>query len=105
MWRDVGPFLVGWSCGWLLCWRRLPLPPSGALRPPAAVVVPARDEALVLPALLASVAGQLREGDELVVVDDASADETAAVARLGGAQVVAAPVLHPPGTFGVLIDP
>ena len=93
MWRDVGPFIVGWVCGWVLCWRRLPLPPSGVPRPPAALIVPARDEALVLPALLASLAGQLREGDELVVVDDASADETAAAARLGGARVVAAPAL------------
>ena len=42
---------------------------------------------------------QLRPGDELVVVDDHSADATAAVAAAHGATVVAAPAL-PPGWVG-----
>ena len=72
-----GLYAVGWSLGWLLLWstRRLP-PPTD--RPAVAVVVPARDEAGSLPALLAALRPQLREGDELVVVDDHSSDATAA---------------------------
>jgi 4,4'-diaponeurosporenoate glycosyltransferase len=86
-------YLLGWGCGWFLLWR-LPRPgaPDGS-RPPVAVVVPARDEAASLPALLASVLPQLRAGDELLVVDDHSADGTAAVAADAGARVVPAPAL------------
>ena len=94
-------FAVGWSCGWVLLWR-LPLPPrppSRATRRSLAIVVPARDEAHNLPTLLASVLPQLAPGDELVVVDDHSADATAAVARDAGATVVAAPDL-PDGWAG-----
>ena len=56
-----------------------------------AVVVPARDEADVLPGLLASLAGQHRPAAEVVVVDDESTDATAALAGAGGARVLAAP--------------
>lgn len=54
-----------------------------------AVVVPARDMAALLAPCLASIRLQLRAGDELIVVDDASEDDTAAVARRHGAQVIA----------------
>jgi 4,4'-diaponeurosporenoate glycosyltransferase len=64
-----------------------------------AVVVPARDEAETLPALLASVIRQLRPGDELVVVDDHSTDGTAEAAAGFGARVVSAPTL-PQGWTG-----
>ena len=49
----------------------------------ASVVVPARDAAATLPALLASLAGQTlsRESFEVVVVDNASRDATALAAR------------------------
>ena len=70
--------------------RRLPAPPTTA-RPPLAVVVPARDEAAALPAPARPAGPQLRPGDELVVVDDHSADDTAAVARAVGVRVVRAP--------------
>ena len=62
-----------------------PAPP-----PSASVVVPARDAAATLPALLASLAGQdLDRGDlEVVVVDNASRDATALVAEAAGARVV-----------------
>ncbi|MBD3927142.1 glycosyltransferase [Nocardioides cavernae] len=63
------------------------------------VVVPARDEEQTLPALLRSVAEQLPEVHEVVVVDDASRDATAAVARAGGARVVPAGT-PPPGWTG-----
>lgn len=56
-----------------------------------AVVVPARDEAEVLPGLLSSLARQRRPAAEVVVVDDGSSDATASVAAAGGARVVPAP--------------
>jgi GT2 family glycosyltransferase len=46
-----------------------------------AIVVVAHDSAAALPATLASVRGQMAEGDELVVVDNGSADGSAEVAR------------------------
>jgi 4,4'-diaponeurosporenoate glycosyltransferase len=94
-----GLYAAGWSIGWLLLWstRRLPVATTG--RGPIAVVVPARDEAASLPRLLTRLVPQLRDGDELVVVDDRSADETAALARSFGARVVDAPDL-PEGWVG-----
>jgi 4,4'-diaponeurosporenoate glycosyltransferase len=98
---DLTAFVVLWALGWLLLWR-VPTP-DGALaaggRPAVSVVVPARDEASNLGALLASLVPQLRAGDELVVVDDHSSDATAAVAAAGGARVVEAPPL-PEGWAG-----
>ena len=63
------------------------------------VVVPARDEEKTLPALLWSVAEQLPGVREVVVVDDASHDATAEVARAGGARVVQTGT-PPPGWTG-----
>lgn len=99
-WPGVLLFLPGWACGWVLCWRRLPLVvPPGAPRPAVAVVIPARNEAATLPELLASLASQVRPGDQVLVVDDASTDGTSAVAAEAGARVVAAAPL-PPGWTG-----
>jgi 4,4'-diaponeurosporenoate glycosyltransferase len=94
-------FLAGWTIGWLLLCRPRPLPAASAERARAAcaVVIPARNEALVLPRLLGAVGRQRREGDELVVVDDGSTDDTAAVAARLGATVVVAPEL-PDGWMG-----
>ena len=72
------------------------LPHARADRPDAAtvsVVVPARDEAATLPALLGSL--QHLAVREVVVVDDDSQDATASVARAGGATVL--PAGEPPG--------
>ena len=63
------------------------------------LVVPARDEERTLPVLLRSVAGQLPAVREVVVVDDASRDDTAGVARAGGARVLPAGS-PPPGWTG-----
>src|SRR6056297_2569261 len=47
--------------------------------PPVSVVVAARDEEDRLPALLDALAAQTHDDFEVVVVDDASEDETAAL--------------------------
>lgn len=52
-----------------------------------AIVVVTHQSAEHLPDLLAAVAGQLRDEDELVVVDNASSDDTPAVARAAGERV------------------
>lgn len=77
---------------WLLA-RLKPVPPASraARRPACSVVVPARDEAGQLPKTLPAVLDQLQPDDELVVVDDHSADGTADTARALGAQVVPSP--------------
>ncbi len=100
---DLIVFAVGWSAGWWLLWR-VPLPPrikpgTSPPREAVTIVVPARDEADVVPVLLASLRPELDAGDEVIVVDDHSQDATADRARAGGATVVAAPPL-PPGWVG-----
>jgi glycosyltransferase involved in cell wall biosynthesis len=52
------------------------------------VIIPVRDMADHLPKLLAPILDQLADGDRVTVVDDASTDDTAAVARSLGANVV-----------------
>ena len=55
------------------------------------VVIPALNDAVMLAACLRALAAQSRPADEIVVVDNGSADDTAAVARAGGARVVVEP--------------
>ena len=57
------------------------------------VFIPAWNEAASLPALLEEARRELPEAD-LLVIDDGSTDDTAAVARSGGAQVVSFPENH-----------
>jgi 4,4'-diaponeurosporenoate glycosyltransferase len=52
------------------------------------VIVPARDEEKNLPVLLGSLMAQEPPPDEVIVVDDASRDLTAGVARAAGARVL-----------------
>jgi hypothetical protein len=61
------------------------VPDSDAL----AVVVVAHESAAHMPGLLEALGDQLRSGDELVVVDNASSDASAEVATRGGARVLA----------------
>ena len=68
--------------------RRPPVRPSSALQVSISVVIPARDEALRIGPLLAAVVGAPGVA-EVIVVDDESGDDTAAVARRGGATVLA----------------
>lgn len=63
------------------------------------IVIPARDEAATLPALLASIAACGARPREVIVVDDHSTDGTATVAIAGGATVITAPPL-PAGWAG-----
>ncbi len=94
-------------------WRtgvRLPAVPDAASWPSVAVVVPARNEALVLGASLPTLLDQDYPGPlRVVLVDDRSTDETADVARRLGARpggrvvpVVVAGVEPPPGWSGKL---
>lgn len=56
------------------------------------VVIPVRDDARLLEVCLQVLATQTRRADEIVVVDNGSADDTAAVAERHGARVVTEPV-------------
>ena len=57
------------------------------------VIIPARNEEKNLPRLLRSLQSQPVPPDEIIVVDDASTDRTAAVAREHGATVISPPPL------------
>jgi len=69
---------------------------AGAQLPEVSVVVPVRDGASSLPALLRSLAAQELDPSryEVIVVDNASHDDSAAVARSHGARVVFEPVAN-----------
>ncbi|MBB6099805.1 glycosyltransferase involved in cell wall biosynthesis [Deinobacterium chartae] len=57
-------------------------------RPGFSVVIPARNEERYLYATLEAIGRQARRPDEVIVVDSASTDRTAALARAWGARVV-----------------
>ena len=59
------------------------------------IIIPARNEAVNLPCLLASLAASTTRPGEVIVVDDGSTDDTAAIAASFGVTVVIAP---PPPT-------
>ncbi|WP_247650056.1 glycosyltransferase family 2 protein [Clavibacter capsici] len=67
-----------------------------APRPTVSVVIPVRDDAEHLRACLRALAGQTVAPDEVVVVDNASSDDSAEVARAAGARVVREPVVGIP---------
>lgn len=95
----MGPELILLPVGsalWLASFgllRRLGAPPAAANGgDPAAgsvsLIIPARNEAHNLPRLLDSIRAQSAQPLEVIVVDDASTDATAAVAAARGATVV-----------------
>ena len=57
-------------------------------RPRVAVLVPAHNESLIIIATLNSLLPQLQAGDRLLVVADNCSDDTAALARAAGAEVI-----------------
>lgn len=59
--------------------------------PRVAVVVPALNRETMIPRALASIRAQTRPPDEIIVVDDASTDGTALVAKEAGATVIVMP--------------
>ncbi len=80
-WLEMS-LLVRWLLGWALALRLPVLPadqPHG--RQSLSVLIPARNEAATLPHLLAALARQHLQPDEVIVVDDHSSDGTAAIAR------------------------
>ncbi|MDX8145783.1 glycosyltransferase [Lentzea sp. BCCO 10_0061] len=67
-------------------WRHVPEVSASSVDASVLAVVPARNEEATLPRLLPGLVGQ--PGVRVVVVDDASEDGTAAVARRRGGRVV-----------------
>lgn len=80
---------LGLAAGFLLI-RRIPTcSPAGQCAPVrVSIIIPARNEERNLPRLLQSIAHSSSRPAEVVVVDDGSIDETAAVAARLGARVV-----------------
>jgi len=91
---------LGWLAGWLFIFR-IPLCRTGGASayPAVTVIIPARDEEANLPRLLGSLPRSELCPAQVLVVDDASSDRTAEMARQYGATVIsAAPV--PAGWIG-----
>lgn len=88
-WIELVILALGFGAAILLFWRIPRLPEglnSGNLR--ISVVIPARNEALTLPLLLGDLSRQTFPACEILVANDASEDETAAIARSFGAAVL-----------------
>ena len=91
---------ASWLAGlWLLGRAPAPRRRPGPLPTRTSVIIPARNEALSLPGLLASLAAQHDPDLEVIVVDDGSTDGTGDLARAAGAIVLDAPPA-PPRTSG-----
>lgn len=86
-----------WLAGWFMLGRIQPcrMAAAGAVRPAQklSVVIPARNEESNLPRLLNSLRSQPAPPEEIIVVNDASTDNTVAVAQELGATVLDAPQL------------
>ncbi len=84
---------LGLPAGFLLI-RRIPtcppaLLPAGSCAPPSlSIIIPARNEELNLPRLLESIAHSATRPTEVLVIDDGSTDDSAAVAACSGARVL-----------------
>ena len=87
----VALLAMAWLVGWWLFGRARTIASAGPDDPVVdiSVIVPARDEEVSLPTLLDGLASQDRVASEIIVVDDGSRDETAAVASRHGARVLA----------------
>jgi 4,4'-diaponeurosporenoate glycosyltransferase len=89
--------ILCWLAGWATLARIKPCRAAKAGTPlptqKISVIIPARNEEKNLPRLLRSLQSQSVPPDEIIVVDDASTDRTATVAREHGAIVVTPPPL------------
>ncbi|MDA1194467.1 MAG: glycosyltransferase [Planctomycetota bacterium] len=74
---------LAWLVGWVLVWRvpRLPRANGSEALDPVTIIIPARNEASSLPNLLGDLAAHRPPGARVLVVDDGSEDDTAAIAR------------------------
>ncbi len=61
---------------------------EGGVRGPAAILIPAHDEALLIASTIRGIVPQLAEHDRLLVVADNCTDDTAAIAAAEGAEVM-----------------
>jgi 4,4'-diaponeurosporenoate glycosyltransferase len=88
---ELGITLAFWAMGFLVLrhLRRCPLGKSSARGRAVSVIIPARNEAHNLPALLRSLAAQPVQPREILVVDDGSTDRTGEIAQQLGARVLA----------------
>jgi len=92
---------LGFVSGFIL-FRKATIPePSQQSSPPRSisVIIPARNEELNLPELLASLSRQTLKPSEVIVVDDHSTDRTREIAESFGVTVIASPEL-PEGWTG-----
>lgn len=94
--------IMGLIAGAMLLWRILYCLDSGSdtiTLEAVSIIIPARNEAAKLPEILGSIKSQKDFAGEVIVVDDHSTDETAALARSFGAIVIPSPPL-PSGWAG-----
>lgn len=93
--------LIGLLMTFVLFYRfpKLPRGADAVFSPPVTVVIPARNEQSNLPRLLAALRNQTFQPYEILVVDDASTDQTAEIARGFGVQVLTPPE-KPEGWMG-----
>ena len=82
------PVLVLCAQVLLACLPARPVPVAQGRRPRLAVLVPAHNESSIIIATLNSLLPQLQAGDRLLVVADNCTDDTAALARAAGAEVI-----------------
>jgi glycosyltransferase involved in cell wall biosynthesis len=82
------PVLVLCAQVLLACLPARPVPVAQGRRPRLAVLVPAHNESSIIVATLNSLLPQLHAGDRLLVVADNCSDDTAALARAAGAEVI-----------------
>jgi 4,4'-diaponeurosporenoate glycosyltransferase len=89
-WIELAIILLGFGAAALLFYRipRLPKAQGAQSGTRVSILIPARNEAKTLPLLLGDLAKQTISPLEILVVDDASEDETAQVARSFGVNVL-----------------